>query len=371
MRARTSSWQLAACNCVQHRRRAFLGRMTTAGLALATTGSLGALGGAAREAHAADGPARESAQPGTVDIHHHLLPPDYIAASAAARTGERAPAWTIERSLEDMDRNRIRTAVVSLTQPGVWIGEAAKPRALARAANEYAARMAHDHRGRFGSFAAIPLPDTEGSLREIEYAFDTLHADGIGLMTSYGEKWLGDPAFWPVMEELNRRRAVIYTHPLGNDCCKNIQPEFSASTIEYATDTTRTIGSLLFQGTAARFPDIRWIFSHGGGTMPFLLSRFERVEATMKERQARLPLGLMHELRKFHYDTAQANHPGALDALLRIVPVSQVLFGTDYPFRPGEEEVSALAARGFSSADRLAIKSGNALRLMPRLGRGT
>ena len=365
-----SFWQVGRCGCLPQR-RAFLGRAATGAATLAAPGAMSALMAGSGEALAAAPPGSAAGRAWHIDIHHHLLPPDYIAASAAARTGERAPAWTIERSLEDMDRNRIRTALVSLTQPGVWIGEAAKPRVLARAANEFAARMTQDYRGRFGSFAAIPLPDIEGSLREIEYAFDTLHADGIGLMTSYGEKWLGDPAFWPVMEELNRRRAVIYTHPLGNDCCRNIQPEFSASTIEYATDTTRTIGSLLFQGTAARFPDIRWIFSHGGGTMPFLLSRFERVEATMKERQARLPRGLMHELRKFHYDTAQANHPGALDALLRIVPVSQVLFGTDFPFRPGEEEVSALAARGFSNADLMAIGAGNAVRLMPQLARGS
>jgi predicted TIM-barrel fold metal-dependent hydrolase len=349
---------LARCTCGQPRRRRLLG----GALALAGAAALPAM----REVRGADTPGA-GASAHTIDIHHHLLPPAYIAASSAARTGERAPAWTIERSLEEMDRNRIRTAVVSLTQPGVWIGQAAQPRRLAREANEYAARMAADHRGRFGSFAAIPLPDIEGSLREIEYAFDTLKAEGIGLMTSYENRWLGDPAFWPVMEELNRRKAVIYTHPLGNDCCKAIQPEFSASTIEYATDTTRTIGSLLFQGTAARYPDIRWIFSHGGGTMPFLLSRFERVEATMKARAERLPRGLHHELRKFWYDTAQANHPGALDALLRIVPVSQVLFGSDFPFRPASEEVEALSARGLSNADRLAIEAGNALRLMPSL----
>ena len=362
-------WSVVACNSPQCRAHPVsVGRRRLLGAGIA--GSALATGRFTATAGALLAPLAQAQNHGNrIDIHHHLLPPDYIQAAADARTGERAPAWTVAQSLAEMDRNGIATAVVSLTQPGVWIGDHSQAAKLARAANEYAARMAQDHRGRFGSFAALPLPDIDAILREIEHAMDTLHADGIGLMTSYENKWLGDRTFWPVMEELNRRRAVIYTHPLGNDCCKAIQPDIAPSAIEYATDTTRTIASVVFQGTAARFPDIRWIFSHGGGTMPFLLSRFQRLEATMQERSARLPKGLLHELRKFHYDTAQANHPGALDALLRLVPVSQVLFGSDFPFRTAQEEVSGLAARGFAPAELQAIEHDNARRLLPRAGR--
>ena len=274
--------------------------------------------------------------------------------------------WSPEKSLAEMDRNGIATAVLSLIQPGVWLGDAEQARRLSREANEYGAGMVKDHPGRFGLFAVLPLPDTEGSLREIEYALDTLKAEGIGLMTSYGTKYLGDAAFAPVWEELNRRKAVVYTHPLAPDCCRNLVPDVPTGAVEFATDTTRTMAGLLFSGTAARFPDIRWIFSHGGGTVPFLLSRLRREEQEMKEREKRLPKGLAYELAKFHYDTAQANHPGALHALTRIAPVSQILFGSDYPFRTGAEVVGGLDAY-FKGKELHAIERDNALRLVPRL----
>ena len=166
---------------------------------------------------------------------------------------------------------------LSLSLPGVWIGkDAQRGRRLARIVNDYGAQMVRDNRGRFGLFATLPLPDIEGSLREIDYAYSTLKAEGIGLMTSYNDKWLGDAAFAPVWEELNRRRAVIYTHPLSPDCCGglgNLNYGVWPGVIEWATDTTRTATSLLFSGTAAKYPNIRWILSHGGGTLPFQIGR--------------------------------------------------------------------------------------------------
>lgn len=302
-----------------------------------------------------------------IDVHHHLLPPKYVAETMSLRVGERSPAWSPARSIEDMDRNGVRTAITSLMQPQVWFGDVSLGRRLARESNDYAAQLVRDYPGRFGMFATLPLPDTEGSLLEIAYAFDVLKADGISLMTSYANQWLGDRAFWPVLEELNRRQAVVYTHPLTPLCCKDLIPDISNGLIEYAADTTRAIASLLFSGTAARFPDIRWIFSHAGGAMPFLRLRFMRQVAFMKESQQRLPRGVLFELEKFYYDTAQATDIGALSALLRITPVSHLLFGTDFPYRPAAETVIGLSECEFSAADLRAIDCDNAVRLMPQL----
>jgi predicted TIM-barrel fold metal-dependent hydrolase len=331
------------------KRRNFLGHAALLGAAAAVPGVAARAQGAGHR----------------IDIHHHILPPSYMSVVQSRRIGT-SVQWSPQKSIEEMDRNAIAVSVLSLIQPGVWLGDAAQARALAREANEYAARMAKDFPGRFGQFATLPLPDADGSLREIEYALDTLKAEGIGLMTSYGDKYLGDRIFAPVWEELNRRKAVVYTHPLSPDCCRNLVPDVPTGAIEYATDTTRTMAGLLLSGTASRYPEIRWIFSHGGGTTPFLLSRLQREEQEMKEREKRLPKGLMYELAKFHYDTAQANHPGALDALTKVAPISQILFGSDYPFRTGAEVVGGLGGY-FKGPPLRAIERDNAVRLLPRL----
>jgi len=326
--------------------------------------SLAALGaGALAPGCASVAPA--GGKPERIDVHHHFVSPGFAAALKA--NGIRTVRWTIQGTLEDMDKSGISKAVLSLPPPAVGFKDPALSRKVAREANEYAATLARDHPGRFGVFATIPYSDTEGSLAEIEYAFGTLKVDGIGLMTSYAGRYLGDKAFWPVQEELNRRKAVVYTHPNMPQCCSKIPSGVSLGTIEYAVDTTRTMASLMFDGAAARYPDIRWIFSHSGGVTPFLLSRFEREEAATKDRQQKLPNGLMHELRKFYYEVAQGNHPGALAALVRIAPMSQLLYGTDFPFRDGAEVNAGLAAYGFSPAELSAINRENALRIMPGL----
>jgi predicted TIM-barrel fold metal-dependent hydrolase len=299
-----------------------------------------------------------------IDIHHHLIAPEYRKAVAAANLGG-LPALSPEQSIAEMDKNGVATSLLSLAAPGLWWGNAEQSRSLARGINEYGAKMVRDFPGRFGLMATLPLLDVDASLKEIAYAFDTLKCDGMGLITSYDDRYLGDAIFAPVWEELNRRKAVVYTHPSQPACCSKMKDEVAVGTIEYATDTTRTIASIVFSGTAARYPDIRWIFSHGGGTVPFLLSRFVREEAGMKEKEKRLPRGMLYELKKFYYEIAQANHPGALDALLRLVPPSQMLFGTDYPYRPTSDATEGLAAHGFSPADLRAIERDNTLRLLP------
>ncbi|HUZ73529.1 MAG TPA: amidohydrolase family protein [Stellaceae bacterium] len=305
-----------------------------------------------------------------VDVHHHLCPPVYLDVAVQRADIRPFQVQTLkngspEKSLEDMDRAGVTRAIVSLTTPGVWFGDAAEARRLARQCNEHFAKVVADHPRRYGMFAVLPLPDVEGSLKEIEYALDTLKADGIGLYTSYNDRHQGDPAFAPVFEELNRRKAVVYTHPCRPDCCVNMLPEISEAIIEYGTDTTRTIASLLFSGMAARCPDISFLWSHAGGTMPFLIGRFQAV-AALPNFAARLPKGLMNELRRFHYDLAQAANPGATASLMKLVTISQVLFGTDFPYQTAASHLQGLGECGFSAADRRAIEYDNAARLLPR-----
>ena len=238
---------------------------------------------------------------------------------------------------------------------------------MSRANNEYMARLTADYPGRFGMFACLPLPDIDATLAEIAFAFDTLRADGVHMLTSYGDHWLGDKVFAPVFDELNRRKAVIYTHPHGPACCANALAELDIrdSVIEFGTDTTRALTNLLFSGTAARCPHVRVIWSHGGGTMPFLVERFIRMEK-MPRFAPFMPQGFVTEAAKFYYDTAQILHASPLGALKQIIPLAKICYGTDYPWRSSEECVTGLRQSGIFSAAELAAIDGNAAPLLPR-----
>lgn len=338
-------------------------------------------------------PQNAAANPRRIDVHHHVYPPAYISiAKENGITINPANNWTLSKTLEDMDKAGTATALTSITTPGLWFGNAALSRRLSRECNDYAAKIVRDHPGRFGMFAALPLPDIDGSLKEIEYAMDVLKADGICLHTVYQDKatgiedrFLGHAMFAPVHEELNRRKAVVYTHPKEADCCRNIVPDVAATVIEYGTNTTRTIASLIFSGTTTKFPDEKWIFSHAGGTTPFLVERF--LNGTAEEvvpgivtkgqggsgvagsgRPAKVPNGVLHELRKMYYDCAQTANPIAMRALRALVPVSQIVFGTDFPFRTTAETAKGLNTCGvFNRAEIRAINRDNAAKLLPRL----
>jgi predicted TIM-barrel fold metal-dependent hydrolase len=319
-----------------------------------------------------------SAQPAItahrIDTHHHIVPPRYLERRReeihriAHVHMPKMVEWTPTIALEAMDRAGIATAITSISSPGCWFGHAGESIEISRECNEYAARMASDYPGRFGNFAALPLPDVEGSLREIEYACDVLKVDGFGLMTNYGAMWPGDPALAPVFDELNRRKAVVYFHPHAADYCTGVMPELPAPTLEFPFDTTRAIASLLFSGTLGRCRDIRFIFSHAGGTLPMLAGRIAAIAGTRKELAASIPNGALHEFQRLYYDIVNATNPVSFNAARATFGVSQLLFGTDFPFWSPQIWVDQLAALELSPADLRAIERDNALRLLPRFG---
>jgi len=308
---------------------------------------------------------------GRIDTHHHIYPPKYLAdAGEHIRRAThvhfpRISQWTPAQSVEAMDRDGIAAAIVSIS-PSLWFGDIAATRKIARDWNEYAAEMARDHRGRFGIFAALPLPDVEASLKEIEYALDVLKVDGFGLVTNYGDKWPGDKAFAPVFDELNRRKAVVYFHPTESPAFENILPDIPPPMIEFPFDTTRAIVSLLFGGTLSRCADIRYIFSHGGGALPMLAARIASVAKNRKDLSARVPTGVLPELKKLYYDIAGINHAIPFNAIRELVGTSQLLFGTDFPFWAPSVAVSILGELAVPPADRQKIERDNARALLPR-----
>jgi predicted TIM-barrel fold metal-dependent hydrolase len=306
-----------------------------------------------------------------IDVHHHILPPNYVRMVGDARIGPlivagKTPVWTPQHSIEAMDRNGIEKAVTSISAPGLWFGDVEATKALTRECNEFAAQIRSDHPNRFGLFASLPLPDIDGSLREIAYALDTLKADGVGLLTNYDGKYPGDPVFAPVFDELNRRGAIVYFHPTEAPCCHADPLQIPAATLDFPFDTTKAVTSLLFGGTFARCRDIRFIFSHAGGTIPFLAQRIARLEARPEFRDS-VPDGVMFELKRLFFDTALSANSFAFSALLQLVTADQVLFGSDYPFAPEATmtaTVNGLKDLGLPPETLLAIERTNALKLL-------
>ena len=332
-----------------------------------TLAALGAAAHADRVLAAGVAQAGSGRKPQRIDIHHHFAPPAWIAQVKGRPLLQPAnEKWTPAQSIEDMDKGGVTAAVISVTNPGLWFGDNAAATRVARACNEYGAKLVQEHPTRFGLFAAMPLPDVDATLKEIAYAYDTLKADGVGLFTSYGDMWLGNPAFRPVMEELNRRRAVVHVHPTAANCCRNLEYGVAPGTIEYGTDTTRAIIGVTFSGDAARYPNIRFIWSHAGGSAPFLAGRIDGGSRNAKDR---MPNGFIAEAKKFFYDTAGAANRGAIASLLELVTPSQVLFGTDFPPGGTSREVAQLLAelRMFNEAAMRAVDWDNAVRLLPRL----
>ena len=354
--ARGSGTPDCGCSCSSTSRRDFLKSVAAvgAGALLPATDLLGQGTSPAARLRA-----------GRIDVHHHIVPPALVQALRARGV---APAnWSLAKALEDLDEAGVSIGMSSIAPAGDPFNDPITAVRLVRDCNVYSARLAADHPGRFGVMAALPLPNIDASLKELEYAFDTLKADGLGLFTVYGNKWLGDPIFDPIFEELNRRRAVVYTHPNTADCCRNLVPGVGDGAIEWGTDTTRAITLMIFGGAAARYPNVRMIWSHGGGTMPFLVERFVGM-ANSAQNKPKFPQGFQGAAGKFYYDTAQVANPAAMSALSKVVPISQIVFGTDYPYRTPAEHVKGLRECGvFSGSDLQRIDRENSLPLFPRL----
>jgi predicted TIM-barrel fold metal-dependent hydrolase len=302
---------------------------------------------------------------GKIDVHHHFEP-----------TGKNAggKAWSVHASLEEMDRNGVRTAIA---YAGPFFGDETTPaRRQAREANNWAAEICRTFRGRFGLFASVPFDDVDAAHDEIAHAFDELRADGIGVAPRYGTAWLGDAKYRPIFDELNRRRAVVYVHPHRSSSCHDVATlnttdgVIAAAWIEYPTDTARTILSLWAGGVTRDFPNIRFLFCHGGGVLPILLGRFAGFadwHAVGPERlKAIVPDGVYAEFAKLYFECAQAYAPEAVTMLRSLVPASHILFGTDFSYFPIAHSVAAFDALDLPADIRIAIARDNATALLPR-----
>jgi 6-methylsalicylate decarboxylase len=316
-----------------------------------------------------------------IDVHHHFATPkgQQMAEMYKPNGYQSWRGISAEKSLAALDAAGAETAIIQggivdqMQSRGILTG-AAVPKEI-RELNEYGARMVADHKGRFGQWGVLPLPDVDASLKEIEYVFDTLKVDGVGMRSSYGNKWLGDPAFQPVFDELNRRKAVVYTHPIDPPCCQTLMPGVAGTTIEYNTDTARTIFSLINEtgpektSPATRYGDVTFIWAHGGGSLLGLVGRFLGDAASGENiNKPVVKTSKLYHLRRFYYDTAASANPIEMQALKSLVGVTQIVFGSDFPF--GNPPVVSIARNlqscGFTESELARVERENALTFVPR-----
>lgn len=312
-------------------------------------------------------------EPHRIDVHHHILPPDYASALARAGIttsgGRPIPAWDVQSTLELMDRHAIATAITSISEPGIYFGNPAFARDLARLCNEFSAQLIHEHPQRLGAFAILPLPDIDAALRELEYAMDILHLDGVVLLSNVEGRYPGDPAFEELFTELDHRRAVVFLHPTVPAINTGLKLDLPPFLVEFVFDTTRAVTNLIYSGTIERCPDIRFILAHAGGTVPYLAYRIALGQVMLPGA----PQGVLTYLKQLYYDIALSANPNALCSLQELADSSHILFGSDYPFAP--EIVTGLTVQGIQNYDgfdehaRKAIERESALALFPRFNK--
>jgi len=323
----------------------------------------------------------QSAKPshhGVIDTHHHFWAPEYKKLSMEwddAHHSRHAPtlvSWTPEVTLAEMDKGGVKTAVLSLAsiRDGFWGLDPQAATKMVRICQDYAAKLMSDHPGRFGLLAPLNMLDVDLCLKEAEYALDQLHADGIGVQSSYNNRYPGDPYYKPLWEELNRRKAVVYFHGPVPGCCGGLKvgPGVNPAVEEVTFDMTRAAVSLLANGCLARYRDIKWFFSYGGGTVPMLASRINAFFKNAKDIHEIAPNGVFAELARLHYDTVNVTDAPSWAALTKLVKPTQIVYGTDFPYF-ANDQLDNIDKRGLSAHDKALILSGNAKRLMPRLAR--
>jgi predicted TIM-barrel fold metal-dependent hydrolase len=302
---------------------------------------------------------------GRIDIHHHALGADVIELMRAHRLPTPALQWDLDDTLDMMDANTIEASVISNVIPCDVLGEAKVAHRLVRRVNEAAAEVVNTHPSRFGFFAVLPLPHVDLALAEIGYALDELGADGVALLPHGGDHYLGNPAFDPLFEELNRRRAVVLVHPM--DLPQGCAPDVPSVFADYLLDTTRAAINLITSGTLTRYPDVSIILSHAGGFLPYAASRIEIAAGALAKVD---PATVWEGIRRFHYDLA-LSVPSVLPSLLAAVDPDHILFGTDWSGVPAsvvEQVTSAFdGAAELDGPTRQAINRDNALGLLPGL----
>jgi predicted TIM-barrel fold metal-dependent hydrolase len=317
-----------------------------------------------------------SIRAGRLDVHAHLLTPEY--REELRRRGHAAPdgfpvlpEFAVDPALATMDELGIAAAVLSVSSPGVHLGDDRAAVDLARHVNDAGADIVARHPRRFGMVASLPLPDVGAAMRELGRALDELGADGVTLPSNAAGIYPGDASLAPLWEELDRRAAVVVLHPVSPPAWQQVALGYPRPMIEFFFETTRAVVDLVLSGTLRRHPRVRVIVPHAGALLPSVAARVAGMAAIVDGLSELAPAEVMADLAGLHYDLAGFSTPVQLQALLEIAAPTQLLYGSDLPFSPpaaADRLAASLEATPLlDDAQREAMFTTNAERLFPRL----
>ncbi|PSN72049.1 amidohydrolase 2 [Corynespora cassiicola Philippines] len=320
----------------------------------------------------------------TIDTHTHALPnimlEALVTSGRATRKdsdptglyvdGHLLPNFTVPSYLENREKWGYDYSVLSITAPGVsFLNNVTEERELARKINDEMFDWTQKYPDKLGAFACLPLPNIEAAIEEARYCLDDLHFEGIGIFTNYEGRYIGDSYYDPLFEELNRRKATVFVHPVAPIPEPKITEAIASPILEYPVDSTRAVASLLFTQWRKRFPDITMIFSHGGGFLPFLAHRlaFQTTEQFHGGWDYNESFDV---LKSFYFDLAGTTGEAQLAALMSFVGPDRLLFATDYPYYPErllQLQEDGFKSYGFTPEEVKKIRSENALAILPTI----
>ena len=324
---------------------------------------------------------------GLIDVHSHHYPDSYLDACRRSDSGlehyvrddgrlvvlqDGAVAAAVPQPLPGMDHRLammddvdVDVQVLSVSAPNVFRLPPALRLPLTRDLNDEFGDIVGASGGRLRFFASLPLPDIDAALAELDRVLDRPGVVGVMLCTTVDRRTLDDAHLAPLWEELSRRRAVVFVHPTTACCTEGLRDFALSLALDFLAETTNAIGRLIYSGTFERHPGIRWVFSHLGGTVPFVYHRFDNYARQFPEVRRHITRKPSEQLRELFFDTA-TTHAAAMRCAFETFAVSQFVFGTDYPHVPGGMRVfvDTLEAAGLPTEDLARVGRRNAAALL-------
>lgn len=289
-----------------------------------------------------------------IDIHHHVIGKNNPNAASL-------PPWDMKIDEEAMKKMNITGAILSLP--------VSSTPEMTRRINDFLAQFVEYNPQKYGMLACLPMAFTDDALKEIEYACETLKADGFSIPSNTNGVYIGDDSMDEILAELNRRKAVVLLHPTKPAEVNESLFIKDMSIYEFPFDTTRAVMDLIYRGKIQKYPNIKWIISHAGGTVPYIAYRLSTVAEESKASSLSKD-EIIASLKSLYYDLALSTTPSVFHTLKELVGASHIVFGTDYPLRYEKgvaESIEELRSySGFNEDEKKMIMSEVAKTLFPR-----